>query len=290
MAIIQEKTASSETKYPAILTVPAGEMTGRQLGMAFDICDSPVCECTAVRVALMDELDQPVTQFSVDVSDRARAEHSERLFGTAHALSETEIRSFDDADWSFLWKVFGTVKAHATDTLDPRKVEVDFPMSEDIEAHGELVSYNAVLPHAEKFFIEYPDEAVLLDEQYCLARGCECDRVAVAFICLEGESRNRKQKKGDSPMVWVSYRTGKVTDIEAGDATTREAVALLDGFKAKFPHLLDTFSKRHKQLSLLYDHYWQRRQASLRAKSTKVGRNELCPCGSGKKYKKCCGG
>jgi len=22
----------------------------------------------------------------------------------------------------------------------------------------------------------------------------------------------------------------------------------------------------------------------------KMGRNELCPCGSGKKYKKCCGG
>jgi preprotein translocase subunit SecA len=25
------------------------------------------------------------------------------------------------------------------------------------------------------------------------------------------------------------------------------------------------------------------------AKSQKVGRNDLCPCGSGKKYKKCCG-
>ena len=25
------------------------------------------------------------------------------------------------------------------------------------------------------------------------------------------------------------------------------------------------------------------------AKSTKVGRNDACPCGSGKKYKKCCG-
>jgi Predicted metal-binding protein related to the C-terminal domain of SecA len=24
-------------------------------------------------------------------------------------------------------------------------------------------------------------------------------------------------------------------------------------------------------------------------KSTKVGRNDPCPCGSGKKYKKCCG-
>ncbi len=26
-----------------------------------------------------------------------------------------------------------------------------------------------------------------------------------------------------------------------------------------------------------------------KAASRKVGRNELCPCGSGKKYKKCCG-
>ena len=25
------------------------------------------------------------------------------------------------------------------------------------------------------------------------------------------------------------------------------------------------------------------------AKSTKVGRNDPCPCGSGQKYKKCCG-
>jgi uncharacterized protein YecA (UPF0149 family) len=24
--------------------------------------------------------------------------------------------------------------------------------------------------------------------------------------------------------------------------------------------------------------------------SSKIGRNEPCPCGSGKKYKKCCGG
>jgi uncharacterized protein len=27
-----------------------------------------------------------------------------------------------------------------------------------------------------------------------------------------------------------------------------------------------------------------------RRTTTKIGRNELCPCGSGKKYKKCCGG
>jgi len=38
--------------------------------------------------------------------------------------------------------------------------------------------------------------------------------------------------------------------------------------------------------------YWlpQRKEAAIyRRESAKVGRNDLCPCGSGKKYKKCCG-
>lgn len=39
-----------------------------------------------------------------------------------------------------------------------------------------------------------------------------------------------------------------------------------------------------KQQEMLYE--W--RQSKI-ARSDKIGRNEPCPCGSGKKYKKCCG-
>jgi uncharacterized protein len=38
----------------------------------------------------------------------------------------------------------------------------------------------------------------------------------------------------------------------------------------------------------LRDHWAARRAASGQPKKPKVGRNEPCPCGSGKKYKKCC--
>jgi preprotein translocase subunit SecA len=31
------------------------------------------------------------------------------------------------------------------------------------------------------------------------------------------------------------------------------------------------------------------KQKPVQASSRKIGRNEPCPCGSGKKYKKCCG-
>jgi uncharacterized protein len=43
--------------------------------------------------------------------------------------------------------------------------------------------------------------------------------------------------------------------------------------------------------------YWRRhrqelrgvlRQASIRSQSQRVGRNDPCPCGSGRKYKRCC--
>jgi preprotein translocase subunit SecA len=33
----------------------------------------------------------------------------------------------------------------------------------------------------------------------------------------------------------------------------------------------------------------ERRVKQIRLEQPKVGRNEPCPCGSGKKYKKCCG-
>jgi preprotein translocase subunit SecA len=31
------------------------------------------------------------------------------------------------------------------------------------------------------------------------------------------------------------------------------------------------------------------RRVSITKKAAEAGRNDLCPCGSGKKYKKCCG-
>jgi uncharacterized protein len=55
----------------------------------------------------------------------------------------------------------------------------------------------------------------------------------------------------------------------------------------------------HMAAGLLQAHQYfrERRQAGASARTSKhrrtapkVGRNEMCPCGSGKKYKRCCGG
>jgi uncharacterized protein YecA (UPF0149 family) len=40
-------------------------------------------------------------------------------------------------------------------------------------------------------------------------------------------------------------------------------------------------------LFLFHPHQWEER--AVGAAMGRVGRNDLCPCGSGKKYKRCCG-
>jgi uncharacterized protein len=35
--------------------------------------------------------------------------------------------------------------------------------------------------------------------------------------------------------------------------------------------------------------FWEQKKSNTIVKDKKVGRNDPCPCGSGKKYKKCCG-
>ena len=54
--------------------------------------------------------------------------------------------------------------------------------------------------------------------------------------------------------------------------------------------------ERSEFLRMLGDHfttlaeYWrEQRSPRARLSARKVGRNEQCPCGSGKKWKKCCG-
>ena len=47
--------------------------------------------------------------------------------------------------------------------------------------------------------------------------------------------------------------------------------------------------EKSKQEKISYSHGDEGAKAPVRRKEKKVGRNQPCPCGSGKKYKKCCG-
>ncbi|NNK96688.1 MAG: anaerobic sulfatase maturase, partial [Desulfobacterales bacterium] len=64
---------------------------------------------------------------------------------------------------------------------------------------------------------------------------------------------------------------------------------LCESYRQFFNHA----DKKLKQASRRVKAHMQKQQARLNAprpdQSNKIGRNSPCPCGSGRKYKKCCG-
>jgi len=95
----------------------------------------------------------------------------------------------------------------------------------------------------------------------------------------------------------------KIISVEKGTESDRtgtvEFVARYDqGEKALEHHEVSTFRKTDRGQWLFVDGTSHTRvegepphrpQHTITRDSPKIGRNDPCPCGSGKKYKKCCG-
>jgi hypothetical protein len=120
---------------------------------------------------------------------------------------------------------------------------------------------------------------------YCIRPGCECEDVEVHF-CWAGDDE-------DPPVVGAVYVDGPSGEVVG---TSNEA-----GERPRLEALWAAYAERHNTAELTR-RWWQvqhigpelhaLRREQLRAKTVRrrprVGRNDPCPCGSGKKYKKCC--
>jgi hypothetical protein len=148
---------------------------------------------------------------------------------------------------------------------------------------------------------ELPPDTYYLEEMYCEDPDCDCRRV-LFFVFSESEAKM---------LAAVSY--GWENAQYYADLSGR--AALTESNKAKGPFLDSSFPqseyapiildivesnvlKDKKYVKRLERHYGMLRRAVAEGKpgtgaspvsqKAKAGRNEPCPCGSGKKFKKCC--
>lgn len=82
---------------------------------------------------------------------------------------------------------------------------------------------------------------------------------------------------------WRSY-VKKSTPIEDELAAAMERIQ-----SSPFKNAFDTAGVTEEDICALLEEIRKEKVDTMRYEQAKVGRNEPCPCGSGKKYKKCCG-
>jgi SEC-C motif len=283
-------------------TFPSGsesrELAGKQYRLGFGFCDNPACRCGVVSVRLFPdepgtaseytETRIPLFEMNVDVLKQKLDTGLQKRSVSEKNIGATFVRALSGRDWRLLTEIFYYHKRRVTDETPDEKIDAPFP-ADDIEQHSAMVSFHGILPYAEAKIVDIEDRRFQLDELYCVKSGCTCTDVAVGLLDFSAlHDAHDRTLESPIPALFLNYHTKAWRIENAGE----EDPQLLN-------HIAETlntdayaslFQRHHARLKSLYRGYQARHPHHAAAISTRqpVGRNDRCPCGSGKKYKKCC--
>ena len=162
--------------------------------------------------------------------------------------------------------------------------------------NGGLVAYSSVTSNGQSFYdgggyysfdATYRDQEFMVEDLYCPNPKCDCNEVLFLFYAgnINGElvPEFRVQSSFSGVINGISnlshnYTSKKIRTIFKTAAVQQK---IIDKWLMQY---------RYEEIKEI----GKRSLLSTRVKpisnthTTKIGRNEPCPCGSGKKYKKCC--
>jgi transposase-like protein len=126
-------------------------------------------------------------------------------------------------------------------------------------------------------------EYYMLDS-YCVMPDCKCKDVTLNFV----EKEDGKAVKEAVFTLMLNYEIKNIA--QANDINEETAKNIVESFT---PETINMFWERHKKLKEELNEDVTRILQKYKRKipelpKLKIGRNDPCPCGSGKKYKKCC--
>lgn len=263
---------------------------------SFHVCPNPVCMCNVVTINLAPVPDDsrtgrgaPVREVPVDVEREKLIDEGElKKRGPARDFAKNVLKQMDEEDFQVLLSHYFDAKHRQTETARPEEIDAWFEY-EKIDNEGLLTAYKDVLPYADPLLGTPNGEQFLIIDQYCLKNGCACTSVCLEIARIDPEKTPAGETVG---CYFVDYRT-KQWRIAEDPETQEEWIgprAARQAIEQQIPSIYSSLKQRHARLTRIYDHC-RARQYDARhepARVTKVGRNDPCPCGSGRKYKQCC--
>jgi hypothetical protein len=197
-----------------------------------------------------------------------------------------------DADRQELRQWFFAEKLALIHTTPTGEIDVqDLPGA----SSGEMIGFIDVFPCGLAFNFNCQEETWAVDDQYCVQPKCSCSETILSFLKLVDRSGVTARKIRNAPSLRYNYRTHKTKTepLSEWPATGASLTNLMAALKAANPKLDEHLQLRHLILQTLYARQqMERTKSRLRSLSAtlrqKIGRNDPCPCGSGRKYKHCC--
>ena len=285
-----------------LLTLRQGAFANRGYRTGLVACQTADCGCCAVlfqceRVRPGNESreDGAVQEFWLDVWDREvvkdpKIEQDSQTLRLADAVR----KELTDADWNELFRWFRISKLEAIHTAPLEEIDTaELPDS----GGGEMIGFAEVFPWG--YALDFLFDAGLwtVDELYCVQPKCSCTQAVLRFLRYKDDIGKQIVVNRNAPALRYDFKSKTITAARGWPANAPDRGALMDTLKRAVPSLDNQLEFRHAIMGSLYARRMlaetQRQLGSVLSKlkptrPTKVGRNDPCPCGSGKKYKHCC--
>ena len=218
------------------------------------------------------------------------------------------IAELGKEDWSF-FRMYNRVMRNSDSEAftDFASLEVDFTGYVDsIEKELRYVTYQDIFPNAKNPSFMYNSELYYIEDEYCISHLTPVSDSALKCMVREpGHIFNWENPKTRFGL--LEYENQIFSEYNSEEPFDK---AFFAEVKRQLPDLASLVKQRHANLRLVYENYCKRenlhfptQKVPVNAKtfptnqyieplaavlSSKIGRNDPCPCGSGKKYKKCC--
>ncbi|MGO9202928.1 MAG: YecA family protein [Limisphaerales bacterium] len=209
-------------------------------------------------------------------------------------LAELVSTRLGHTAWEDLHRWFWTAKIQAIETAEVSEIDiVGLPNADD----GHLIPFIEVFPLGLSLNFTFENAAWAADEAYCVQPDCRCTEMVLSFFLLREAAGRRATSLRDVPAIRYNYRSQAIRELAPGLAGTPPTRQLLGALKTAYPSLDTRLELHHRIMQLLYARHdaaqakleHERLRAQLPSGASRTGRNDPCPCGSGKKFKKCCG-
>jgi uncharacterized protein YchJ len=141
---------------------------------------------------------------------------------------------------------------------------------------GKMLSFSSVFGIKGVIQLSFLGNDFYVHDSYCINPLCECSEVVLDF-----EMQGDKYQSSHGKLAY-DYKLDIIKKTELDKEKAKGMIATLIS-KDK-----EIFYRRHQELKKEVRPYILRKLYKRGISKVKIGRNEQCPCGSGKKYKKCC--
>ena len=147
---------------------------------------------------------------------------------------------------------------------------------------GDLVAWDEALVGVRQDMFRLGDRVFEAVDLYCVEQGCSCGEAVLEFAPMA--------PRGLPPPGAVRIdKSGQCTLEPTQERHGERLEELWAAFQKRHPRYRERFARRAAVMQGLSGRIVGAPSTGIERRAAKVGRNDPCPCGSGRKYKKCCG-